>query len=54
MSIVFTLLVIAITGSVAWLLIGRPTTRPVNLTLAVINLVLLVLWLLFNYGGVDL
>jgi hypothetical protein len=54
MSLVFTLLVIALTGSVVWLLIGRATTRPVNITLAVINLVLLVLWLVLNFGGVDL
>ena len=51
---VFTLWAIAITGSVVWLLIGRPITRTASIILAVIDLVLLLLGLLFNYGGVDL
>ncbi len=56
MSIVFTLWVIAITGSVAWLLIGRPTRsiQAVNITLAVIIVVLMILWLVFEFTGVSL
>ena len=51
---VFTLWVIAITGSVVWLLIGRPLTRSASIILAVIDLVLLLLWLVINFGGADL
>lgn len=51
---IFTLWAIAITGSVVWLLIGRPLTRPASIILAVIDLVLLLLWLVLNYGGTDL